>query len=134
MDEIKEVDEKEHERNFYLIKRKLSSLKKNLIKHCFYYYVGNFTVHIFTQHVQEEGNKDIDECLTKYDTVNVNVYEATKNKTESIIRLEYDDRFKDYKPIQYAYPGYSNGIDMPINHLCELVRYLHKLSNLSAFL
>ena len=71
--------------------------------------------------------------------LDVHLYEMCRdtngNKYDQYIDLEKDTRFKNYKPIKYSeYSGYSTGKEMPLLNLCELVKYLHRLSGLSAFM
>lgn len=142
-------------KNIYVIKHRLSELKKHLTDTCFHYHVGNFIVKIFTHKVQDQMdhlvdficdtdrslNKDLDDCITRHEKVDVNLYEWTHSKTsadtrhEMIINLDTDPRFKDFEPICHTTPvRYHTGIGMPIINLCELIRYLHRLSqSLSAF-
>jgi hypothetical protein len=79
-----------------------------------------------------------DDTVVKHKVVDVDLFEMHRrldNKRIAIyIDLETDNRFKNYKPIKYhELPGYSHGINMPIDYLCELIKYLHKLTNLVAF-
>lgn len=127
-------------KNLYIIRRRLAELTKKPGASCFHYYVGHFIVKIFTDRVQEHNNQKTDERVTHYDIVDINLIEIvridnTETNTEKFINLEADDRFKNYQPIKYSeFSGYSYGDKIPIKNLCELIKYLHRISNLSAFL
>jgi hypothetical protein len=75
--------------------------------------------------------------ISDYGCFNVYLTEAKKmfeGRVHTFIRLEDDYRFKNHKPIKYhELPGYSSGDDMPLEHLCELIKYLYRLCDLSAF-
>lgn len=127
--------------NLYVIRHRLADLTKPAYSSCFHYYVGSFIVKIFTTRVRDHNFGGSDERITHYDVVDINLVEIKRfaggdgATTEEFINLEKDTRFKDYKPIKYKeWAGYSDGREMPIEHLCELVKYLHRLSNLSAFM
>lgn len=126
-------------KNLYVIRRRLAELIKKPGHSCFTYYVGNFIIRIFTHRVREHSTYNSDERITNYDIVDINLLELKRfnggGHTEDFINLETDSRFAEYKPIKYSeWSGYSSGREMPLDHLCELVKYLHRLSNLSAFL
>ena len=89
--------------------------------------------------IQEHKDWGPDDRIIHHDVLDVSLYEFKRHQDggsyETYIDLEKDSRFKNYQPIKYSeFAGYSTGREMPINHLCELVKYLHRLSNLSAFL
>jgi len=132
-------DINENVKNLYVIRRKLAELRprNNTV---YEYDVGNFAIHIFPFEIQD-GGQVLADTILKYKTVNITLWEINKNKVESIIRLTTDPRFKDYEPIIYdsfrspnGLINFSNGDKMPIHHLCELIKYLHRLSNLTAFM
>lgn len=123
--------------NIDTIKQELSKLEKNPFGH-FIYQVGSFTIQIFTHERDFDNNPN--DCITNYVAVSINLSELHRFKGSFpnygwvIINLEKDDRFKNYQPIKYgAYPGLSNGRNMPVIVLCELIKYLHRLSDLAAF-
>lgn len=127
--------------NLYVIRRRLAELVKPPGGSCFHYYVGNFIVKIFTDRVQDHVFHGPDDRITRHDIVDIILVEIKRfvggngATTEEFIGLEQDSRFKNYQPIKYAeWAGYSHGREMPIHHLCELIKYLHRLSNLSAFM
>lgn len=134
-------DFNENTKNLYVVRRRLAELVKPPGSSCFHYYIGNFIIKIFTDRIQEHSNRGPEDRITHHDIVDINLVEIKRFKggngatTEEYIDLEHDSRFKNYQPIKYAeWAGYSQGREMPINHLCELVKYLHRLSNLSAFM
>lgn len=147
-------------KNLYVIKHRLSELKKYPADSCFHYHVGDFIVKIFTHKLQESNdvyhqmaqwvvdpdkdwnrNESPDDCITKHDKVDVNLYEwqrstsSHETRWEVIINMDVDSRFKDYQPIKHSakYMFNETGIGMPILNLCELIKYLHRLSNLTVF-
>lgn len=147
-------------KNIYAIKHRLGELKKHKSDSCFHYYVGGFIVKIFTHKIQESNDanykltqwivdpdkdwsrdESLDDCITKHEKVDVNLYEwqrSTSNhetRWEVIINMDVDPRFKNYEPIKHSakYMYCGTGIGMPILNLCELIRYLHRLSNLAVF-
>ena len=142
--------EDDNPKNLYVIRRKLAALRMPpgpIGNHCHYQYsVGDFEVWIYTRKTgiyQSQSNKDRQEMIendsiVKHDKVNVSLYEwqgQDKVKVRYHVDLERDTRFSHYQPIKYAeWPGYSKGDDMPLPHLCELIKYLYRISNLTAFL
>jgi hypothetical protein len=134
-------DFNENTKNLYVVRRRLAELTKHPGGSCFYYYIGNFILKIFTDRVQEHSVYDPEDRITKHEVVDISLVEVKRfiggqgATTEECVYLEHDSRFKNYTPIKYSeWAGYSAGREMPINHLCELVKYLHRLSNLSAFM
>jgi len=133
-------DINENTRNLYVIKRLLSARERR--PGCSYwdYYVGDFVVKIHADRIQEHAPIIAGDRITNYATLDVNLHEmqwdsAKTHKYEQYVDLERDSRFKNHKPIKYKeYQGYSNGQEMPLIHLCELIKYLYRLSNLTAFL
>lgn len=124
--------------NTYVIRRKLAELTP--VDGWYYYFVGDFIVKIFVDSKRgwTRESKDIGSLVIHKTLDEVDLYELTNNKdgtkSQSFIPLERDARFKNYTPIKYkVIPGYSTGKDMPLQCLCELIRYLHKITKLSAF-
>lgn len=135
------LDKDENAKNIYVIRHKLGNLKP-----CrgsggrWEYGIGQFNVVIFVYDIGDVPRDQADNLL-KFEKVDVVLNEFTKDGAASSVRLNDDSRFKNYEPIQYNViesPGgrinLSNGDKMPILHLCELIRYLHRLSNLTAFM
>jgi hypothetical protein len=132
-------DQEQFAKNIYVIRHKLGELKI-ISGHRWEYQVGQYTVIIYPYDIGDVPPADIDNIL-KRDKVSVVLNERSKLGVVSSISLLDDPRFKNYEPIQYNViesPGgrlnLSNGDNMPILHLCELIRYLHRLSNLTAFM
>jgi hypothetical protein len=147
----------EHAKNIYVIKHKLSDLKRVPGQLFFEWRIGPFYVRIFTQlweekdlgitstlHLLPADRRNI-EYLTQAELVDVEVWESARHADgkswDVVIPLANDPRFKNYKPIQYnviespnSSINLSSGRSMPITHLCELIRYLHRLANLTAFM
>lgn len=132
-------DINDYVRSSYVIRRKLAELKFNGSH--YRYFVGNFEVKIFPHEIQDvRPQEKLADNLMKYKTVDVTLWEENKRNERQIVRLLNDSRFCNYEPIQYnvintpnAKINSSNGDNMPIFYLCELIKYLHKLSKLSAF-
>jgi len=124
------------------IREKLGSLKKAPGQNHFEYYVGKFKINIWLNKIQEPTDDNDSENILTYDKVNVDLYEIS-NRPSSLYKFVYinsDSRFKNYEPIQYFWVApnrwrrNANGEEMPIHHLCELIKYLDRLSNLNAFM
>lgn len=131
--------EDDNPKNIYVIRRKLAALK--IVRGHWEYPVGNYTLHIYSYAMQDVPGSVEELNVLNCETVNVVLNATTKSGTTSSISLRDDPLFKNYEPIQYNVletPGgkinLSNGDNMPIAHLCELIRYLHRLSDLKAFL
>ena len=122
------------------IKIKLSSMQIDLDQSYFYYDAGIFYLKIFTWRIQDNKPSPeniINERITNHDVVDVYLFKGSgqNGKWEEKIYLEKHNLFKDYKPIKYSdYSGLSTGVEMPISHLCELIKYLHRLDNLTLFM
>jgi hypothetical protein len=135
------LDKDENAKNIYVIRHKLGNLKPchgNTGR--WEYGVGPFNVVIFAYDIGDVPPNQADNLL-RFDKVDVVLNEFTKDGSASSVRLNDDPRFKNYEPIQYdviespsGKINLSNGNKMPILHLCELIRYLHRLSNLTAFM
>jgi hypothetical protein len=127
-------------KNFYIARRLLSACEKRPGGH-FEYWVGGFGLKIFTDKIQEHAVSPENDRITFHDKLDVHLYELVRDpggsgrKIESYVHLEKDSRFSEYEPIKYhKYAGLSDGSEMPINNLCELVIYLHRLQKIIAFL
>lgn len=130
-------DLNENTRNLYIIKRRLAERKKFHGQDHWEYYVGDFIVKIFANRIQEHIDYGPNDSIVNHNILDVNLYElqrSSSGKVETYLDLERDSRFATYKPIKYSeYPGYSTGKEMPLVTLLELVKYLHRLSNLVIF-
>lgn len=130
--------EDEDPKNIDVIRRKLAALKVE--RGHYMYHVGGYTLHMYIHEIQDvppEGEMN----LGYADRINVVLNETTKSGVTSSISLRDDPLFKNYEPIQYnliqtpnGKINLSNGDSMPIHHVCELIRYLHRLSGLKAFM
>jgi hypothetical protein len=142
-------DKEENAKNIYVIKHKLGGLTRGPRENHFEWSIGHFVVRIYPKEIQDLTSPYLflppkqgqavskPDCILQYEKVDVHVEEEFPNSPPSYINLSTDKRFKDYKPIQYNVVrdiNLSDGRGMPIIHLCELIRYLHRLSNLTAFL
>lgn len=129
---IMELFEDENPKNIYVIKRKLAQLHATA--------PGLYELDIkpYKIRIRTPNPAQVDSIL-RHETVNVDLIEMSNTDMKWISLLD-DSRFKNYKPIQYnVFEGpngivnLSNGKDMPLLHLCELIRLLYRLSNLTAF-
>jgi hypothetical protein len=133
-------DINENTRNLYIIRRRLAERERRPGLNYWDYYIGDFVVKIHPDRIQEHAPIVKGDRITNYAVLDVNLYEMSwdsgrTHKYEQFVNLEQDSRFKNYQPIKYKeYAGLSSGAEMPITHLCELIKYLHRLSNLTAFL
>lgn len=132
-------DINQYVRNTYVIRRKLGDLRKAFERDHYEYWLGEkYLVRIFTRRIQDVGPPDAEDNILRHSTVDVNVYDLKRDSSgilqANYVYLEKDSRFANYEPIQYKQYGWSDGREMPINHLCELIKYLHIISKLHAFL
>lgn len=126
-------------KNTYVIRRKLAELFKRPGDNHFEYWVGNkFRVNIYVRDIQDLGHEDVNDRVTLHDKVDVNVYDIYKDndgfQRADYIYLDKDSRFINYEPIKYKPYGMTDGREMPLNNLCELIKYLHIISKLTVFL
>jgi hypothetical protein len=135
------LDKEENAKNIYVIRRKLASIQRVPGRSHYEFDVGNFTVFIYTSGVQDIKPEGPHKYLTDYKVVDVVLNESTKKGSTSSISLIEDARFKNYEPIRYNTTTTPNGVinlsdgrNMPMLQLCELIRYLYRLSNLTAFI
>lgn len=133
--------EDENPKNLYVIRRKLAELRPIRGAGHYEYVVGRYTVHIFSYGIQEAPSTDPADNLVKHESVNVVLNETDKSGAVSSISLRDDPPFRSYQPIWYdvietpnGKINMGNGDRMPINALCELIKYLHRLTNLTAFM
>lgn len=123
--------------NIYAIHSSLAFLKKETDTPYFTFNIKDFVVKIFTYRILDQDTSGTDDNIIHHDVVDVYLYEKCRIKNPSelfYISLEQDPRFCSYNLIKYkSLPGYSTGTEMPVITLCELIRYLHRLSNLAVF-
>lgn len=133
-------DINDNTRNTYIIRRKLAELRKRPDENYFDYWVGDkFRVLIYTREIQDLGNDDPNDRILSHATVDVSVYDVKKMpdgflSTTNFIYLDKDSRFTNYEPIQHLKYSKATGRQMPINNVCELIKYLHIISKLTVFL
>lgn len=130
--------EEENPKNIDVIRRKLAALK--VVRGHYEYHVGGYTLHMYIHGIQDvppEGEMN----LSHAERINVVLNETTKSGITSSISLRDDPLFKNYEPIQYnvittpsGKINLSTGDSMPFACVCELIRYLHRLSDLKAFM
>lgn len=128
----------------YVIRRRLAELKRAPHQRHYEYYVNRrFKVVIWTNDVRDHVY-DLDDNISKHPILeSVDLYEVSKSDKQLYdhVVMGKDTRFTSYEPIKYALnPGTPyevkacTGTKMPLENLCELIRYLYKLDKLSAFL
>lgn len=138
MDDI--FNKEEHAKNLYVIKHKLADLKPVPWSGHFEWDIGHYRVKIFGAKHGDPTPK----YLTLCEKVDVHVYEVSRREgkeQEKLLNLLEESLFKNYKPIQYnvittphGTINRSDGQDIPLTYLCELIRYLHRLANLAVFM
>ena len=119
--------------------RKRLALLPRIRRNFFQYDVGRFSVVIFTYETGDTPPPEPD-SIVNHKKVHIIINEKI-NKIVNTINLLEDMRFKDHKPLQYmVIPTINGGVsigdggNMPIGTLCELIKYLHRLSNLTVFI
>lgn len=148
--------EEENPNSINAIRRKLSTYKiLNSSVSAWAFSIGIFELRVRLiaddyRHYSEEdshGFKDLTKAnMLDYEKFEVDLCEHNHNDESSrrmyrYIYLNRDPRFKDHAPIQYdiiktptgGRINQSDGHNMPLLHLCELIRLLNRLSNLTAF-
>jgi hypothetical protein len=132
--------EDDNPKNLYVIRRKLAELRPIRGSGRYEYPVGRYTVHIYVMGIQDTPPDQPGNLMT-YDKLGVVLNETDKSGKTSSINLREDPLFKNYEPIQYnvietpnGKINLSNGDGMPLLHLCELIKYLYRLTNLTAFM
>ena len=135
----------ENAKNIYVIKHKLSELQLKPGMNCYNYHVGKFIVRIFTPKSRKAVHSTAiqeHERITNHKEVTVNLCEIRNMKDlddhhigtyENPINLAKDERFNSLDVIKKD-DYYNSGSKMSVLRLCELIRHLYRLSNLTAFL
>lgn len=130
--------EDEYPKNLYVIRRKLAKLRKPPGYGDWQYEVGNFRLSILPAFDEKDTET---ECLLDFEHVDISLTEGDKNGNRKFVTLRDDPRFKSYQPLMYdvintpnGSINMSNGHNMPIPTLLELIKYLHRLSDLIAFM
>jgi hypothetical protein len=119
--------------NVYVIKRNLAILKRLDPEGHFEYSVGNFILKIFTHRVGSQPIDNKNDRVTFYDKVDVNLYEKI-NGLANYIKVFSDTRFSSCPAIHFEGSNFYDLNGLPLINLCELIKFLCKISNLSAFL
>ncbi len=149
--------EDENPKNIYVIGRKLATYAMLPGEEKWVMPIGNFELHINirlddifkltnSRPYNVAKRSVVRDCkITDFEKFNVDLFEYhSKDDLSSMdyIYLNQDSRFKNYQPIQYdvietptgGRLNQSDGKKIPLLHLMELIRLLHRLSNLTAFL
>jgi hypothetical protein len=139
------INAEENSKNIYVIKHKLSELRLKPGMNCYNYQVGKFIVRIFTtrsKRLHSTTSREYDR-ITQHEEVRVNLYETKRlvdthmsvardiGTYENPINIMKDERFQAWTltvPEPFAHSK------MTVIQLCELIKYLYRLSNLTAFL
>jgi len=141
--------EDENPKNIYVIMRKLSTYRMMPGEESWAMPIGNFELHIkltqddFWRVTDRLAKRDLK--ITDLQNFEIDLFEYNSKddlSSRSYIYLNQDSRFKNYQPIQYdvietptgGRLNQSDGKKIPLLHLMELIRLLHRLSNLTAFL
>lgn len=137
------LNKEEYAKNIYLIKHKLGELKRVPFTSYFEWRIGPFGIKMWTGRFGDYESEP-PQYLTLCSEIDVQIYEILRENNkecERFVNLQADPRFCNYKPIQYdviktpnGEINRSDGNDMPITYVCELIRYLYRLANLTAFL
>lgn len=129
-------DKEENAKNIYVIKHKLSELKRrnNDPSSPFIWEIGAYVLYIYTPDAYDPQKDFVwvptKLYITQHDQVKISLSELVNrydNHNTSIpISLDSDPRLKNF--------NLKIGGTITIIQLCELIRYLHRLSNLAVFL
>ncbi len=124
--------------NTYIIRRRLAELKRAPQQSHYEYYTDKFKLVIHTDRVQEH-NDNPDDNIVHHAVLDVSVYEIYRKDPSARlwdwVHMYRDSRFMNYEPIKYGERNTRcDGGSMPLDKLCELIKYLHKLDKLSAFM
>lgn len=149
---MEDLDKEEYQKNIYIIRRKLSTYRMLPGERDWIFNIGDFqlVVRLTTDDywkITNHGNnlKALETArIIDLDKVNVDLYEGSKRdpSLRNYVYINRDPRFKNHIPIQYdviqtptggRITHNSDGKDMPILHLCELIKHLYRLSNLAVF-
>jgi hypothetical protein len=137
-------NKEEYAKNLYVIKHKLNDLKRVPGASYFEMEIGPYLLRMWAGRMGDPD--EIIQYLAQCQKIDVQLYELERkidNKVQGMsgISISQHPLFKNYKPIQYNTIETPNGIinmsegnEMPLNHVCELIRYLYRLSNLTAFM
>lgn len=125
-------------KNLYVIGRRLAALKKPVGFGDWQLTIGPFFLSIMPPSFR--GRQAQGDSIIDLKEVDISLREIDQRNNSSYVSIREDHRFKDYKPIMYnTFEGpnglvnMSDGHRMPILQLMELIKYLHRLANLTAF-
>lgn len=128
--------EDDNPKNLYVIRRKLAALHPG-VGGSWFMTIGNFNLRILVPFNEPGREKS---CVLDYKKIDANLIEYNKGGGYNFVDLRSDPRFSSYQPILYdtykspnSIINMGDGHGMPILQLMELIRYLHRLSNLTAF-
>lgn len=145
------LDKEENQKNIYVIKRNLSTYKMLPGERSWTLNIGQFRLSIKLciddyWGVTAHGNNVV--ALSHVNIIDFDIFDIDltecANKEDNIGKYVYinrDHRFKDYLPIQYnvietptgGRINQSDGKNIPLLHLMELIRLLYRLNNLAVF-
>ena len=120
--------------NIYVIKRNLAILKRFEPEGHFEYTVGKFILKIFTHRVGSSPTSNKNDRITSYEKVDVNLYEKNGTDIFDYIKPYNDSRLLNCPAINFEGSNFYDLSGIPVINLCELIKFLYKISNLSAFL
>ena len=127
-------------KNLYVIRRKLATLKKPVGFGDWKLTIGPFDLSILPPYGTGYGPEPKADYIIQLEKVDLNLREMDARGNSLYLSIREDPRFKNYKPIMYnTFEGpngivnMSDGHGMPILQLMELIKYLYRLANLTAF-
>jgi hypothetical protein len=142
--------EDDNPQNLYVIRRKLSTYKMlpggtnwEFRIGCFFLVVNLISDDYWK--ITNQGNSPerlSNIRITDQEKFHVDLYEDfNHSSSRNFLYINKDFRFKDHQPIQYnviqtptgGQINQSDGRNMPLLQLTELIRLLHRLSNLAVF-
>ncbi len=146
----KELDENLN--NSYLVKRRLATLRKLPGDKCYHLKVGDFHIRLFTNaDYSNPPNKELPrvtdyknvtleiwEDVSSYDTKRTSYWESVKGGIgkRAKVELSKDYRFADYySECKYTKDewDWQQGRLMPISVICDIIKYVDRIVELTAF-
>jgi len=136
--------------NSYLVKRRLSTLRKLPGDRCFQFNIGDFQIRLLTNaEFSDPPNKEL-ERVTDYEAVTLEIWEESTSTPKYgsysahysamgvrvRVELTTDPRFADfYSELRYTRNqwDYQNGKLMPIPIVCDLIKHVDRINELVAF-
>lgn len=127
-------------KNSYLVRRRLSCLRKLKGDACYQLNIGDFAVRMFTNaEYSDPKNRELN-SLTDYKAVTVEVWEDQPTGTaigkRTTINLSQDYRFSEtWKELRWTSDEFewSHGILVPLHVVCDLIKHIDRISELLAF-